>query len=108
MFARNLVQFVGLAVSKPTVTALHLAAANSNLSKVQRLVQKHGAQIVHEPGLHGQTALHFASKNDNVGLIEFLVRECGAPVEAADSSGNRPLHVASAANKVPRRSKCGR
>ncbi|OGT68893.1 MAG: hypothetical protein A3I12_01080 [Gammaproteobacteria bacterium RIFCSPLOWO2_02_FULL_38_11] len=73
-------------------SALRLAAANSNLEQLQKILAARPASL-DETGSSGQTALHFAASKGQTSACQFLI-EKAANVTAKDAEGNTPLHAA--------------
>jgi ankyrin repeat protein len=78
-------------------TALRLAAAAGYIDVVQVLIPLGMQDAVSAAGVYITTALHLACRRPGVeDMVEDLL-DAGVPVDAADSSGNTPLHYAAAA-----------
>lgn len=82
------------------LTSLHIAAKEGHLSVVEVLVEN-GAdpnvRTVRRPDIpflyFRDAALHFAGEQGHAAVVEYLLRN-GAKVDARNSEGLTPLHVA--------------
>ncbi|KAL1490906.1 hypothetical protein ABEB36_011581 [Hypothenemus hampei] len=73
-------------------TAVFHAASNGHVAIVRRLVEA-GASL-EKPNKENRTALHEAARNGHVEVAELLLMAKEIDIEAADSLGCTPLHLA--------------
>eukprot|EP00117_Sycon_ciliatum_P028072 scpid18171/ scgid2366/ Transient receptor potential cation channel subfamily A member 1 homolog len=78
-------------------TILHEAVNNGNFEMVKfAFVNKVNPNTA---TLTGDTALHIAAGKGHMEIVTFLVNEAKAEIDAADESGNTPLHDAARLNR---------
>lgn len=77
-------------------TALHVAARDGNVERVQEIVEGRNGQVkvsINTQNAIGQTPIHLAAKWGRLNVIKFLI-EAGADLEITDRKGRTPLHEA--------------
>ena len=77
--------------------AIHFSASNSRLGILGKLLAK---ADVHAVDASKNTALHWASRRPNLNPIKRLV-EAGCKLDAKNSAGFTPLHLACSAGVIP-------
>ena len=68
---------------------MEIAAEKGFLDVLKLLVEKGGADDVHENGYLGRTPLHIACLHGNLDCAQYLVSE-GADIDAKDNDGRTP------------------
>jgi len=69
---------------------LHLAARNSSLAVVKRMLE--GGAALGEVGHDQDTVLHYAAKGGNIETIEFLIN-AGIDIDVKNEDSETPLHA---------------
>ncbi|MGI9214581.1 MAG: ankyrin repeat domain-containing protein, partial [Gammaproteobacteria bacterium] len=72
-------------------SALHIAAANSNLIAVQNLLRSNTINI-NQPNVHGETPLFLGAYNGHVNIVKVLL-EIRAKVDIPNNEGVTPLYI---------------
>ena len=99
IFRRVAIGMVALAWSTLVLCGeIHRAARYGNLERVKTLLKDH-PELTVSIDEYGETPLHWAARNGHKDVVEVLLAN-GAGVNAKDSSGFTPLHMAASTRWV--------